>query len=56
MPVFPIIIINISTLVKKRTHSLISLEDTVKCSNVIMQTMGTMFLMPIDPLLQKLGK
>ena len=56
MPVFPIIIIGISTLVKKPTHSLISSEDTVKCSNVIMQTMETMFLMPIDPLLQKLEK
>ena len=53
MPVFPIIIIGISTLVKKRTHSLISLVDPVKCSNN-METMETMFMMPINLLIQKL--
>ena len=56
MPVFPIIIISTSTPVKKRTHSHISLADLVKSLNIIMKSMVTMFMMPIDLLIQKLLK
>ena len=56
MPVFPIIVISISTLVKKRSHSLISLADPVKSSNSIKTAMETMFLMLINPHIQKLQK